>query len=139
MFMFLNSPTQSLDISLRVKYEVGYCLVLASTGHLKCFECSDVGHKRFACAHYEQWTEGTGKAAAARAELAADGLSGHTPQNQPEADKATRSVRKQTNEARTEISENEERKEINTLGKDGAGSGAAVEAEPGLSKHVGFS
>ena len=53
VYMFLDSPTQSLDVSFRVKYEGGYYMVYASS-NTKCFECGDVGHKRFACPHKKQ-------------------------------------------------------------------------------------
>lgn len=44
VFMYLDPPMQSLDISFRVKHG-GYYLVYASSGLMKCFECGDVGHK----------------------------------------------------------------------------------------------
>ena len=50
-FMFLSSPTQTLDVSFKVKYEGAYYTVYASTGSMKCFECGDVGHKRASCPH----------------------------------------------------------------------------------------
>lgn len=54
VFMFLDTPTNSLDISFKVKYEGGYYTVFASSGSMKCFECGDVGHKRLNCPHREQ-------------------------------------------------------------------------------------
>lgn len=45
--MFLDSPTQTLEVSFRVRHGDGYYVVYAS----KCFECGDVGNKRFACPH----------------------------------------------------------------------------------------
>lgn len=38
VFMFLESPTQTLDVSCRVKYEEGSYMVYASSGNMKCFE-----------------------------------------------------------------------------------------------------
>ena len=49
--LFLDSPTQSLEVSFRVKHGEGHFMVYASSGSMKCFECGDVGHKRYACAH----------------------------------------------------------------------------------------
>ena len=49
VFMFLNCPSQTLDVSLRVKHGEGHYMVYASTGSMKCFECEDVGHKWTAC------------------------------------------------------------------------------------------
>lgn len=54
VFMLLDSPTQSLEVSFKVKHEGGYYTVYASSGSSKCFECGDVGHKRSACPHREQ-------------------------------------------------------------------------------------
>ena len=51
VFMFLESPSQTLDISFRVKHDEGFYMVYASSGNMKCFECGDVGHKRIACPH----------------------------------------------------------------------------------------
>jgi hypothetical protein len=65
VFMFLDSPTQTLDVSFRVKHGDGFYMVYASSGQFKCFECGDVGHKRFACPHRQQ--------GAARSADAADG------------------------------------------------------------------
>ena len=51
VFMFLEPPTQTLDVSFRVKYEEQSYMVHASSGTMKCFECGDVGHKPTACPH----------------------------------------------------------------------------------------
>ena len=51
VFMFLDAPSQTLDVSFRVKYGEGSYMVYASSGQMKCFECGDVGHKRHACPH----------------------------------------------------------------------------------------
>ena len=45
-FMFLNCPSQTLDVSFRVKHRKGQYMVYASTGSMRCFECGDVGHTR---------------------------------------------------------------------------------------------
>jgi len=54
VFMFLDSPTQTLEVSFRVKHRDGFYIVDTSSGQLKCFECGDVGHKRFVCPHKRQ-------------------------------------------------------------------------------------
>ena len=54
VFMFLDSPTQTLEVSFRVKHGDGSYMVYASSGQLKCFECGDVGHKRYTCPHKQQ-------------------------------------------------------------------------------------
>ena len=74
-FMLLDSPTNTLEVSFRVKYGDGHYMVYASSGSLKCFECGDVGHKRFSCPHKQRPDEVAGdgsgaKAAAAHAEAA---------------------------------------------------------------------
>ncbi|XP_056871094.1 uncharacterized protein LOC130515087 isoform X2 [Takifugu flavidus] len=48
-FMFLTCPSQTLDVSFRVRH--GHYMVYASSGSMRCFECGDVGHKRVACPH----------------------------------------------------------------------------------------
>ncbi len=52
--MFLDSPTQSLDVSFKDKARGGYYTVYASSGSMICFECEDVGHKRLTCPHRQQ-------------------------------------------------------------------------------------
>ena len=42
--MFLTSPSQTLDVSFRVRHEEGNYMVYGSSGSMKCFECGDVGH-----------------------------------------------------------------------------------------------
>ncbi|KAK2902533.1 hypothetical protein Q8A73_012279 [Channa argus] len=54
VFMFLDSSTQTLDVSFRVKHGDGSYMLYASSGNMKCFECGDVGHKRLACPHKQQ-------------------------------------------------------------------------------------
>lgn len=51
IFMILDSPTQTLDVSFRVKDGTRWYMVYATTGSLRCFECGDIGHKRHACPH----------------------------------------------------------------------------------------
>lgn len=51
--MFLVSHSQTLEASFRVKYGDGSYTVHASSGQLKCLECSDVARKRVACPHGE--------------------------------------------------------------------------------------
>lgn len=54
VFMFLESPTQSLDVSFNIKHGGEYYMVYASSGTMKCFEFRDVGHKHLTCPHREQ-------------------------------------------------------------------------------------
>ena len=49
--MFLTCPSQTLDVSFRVRRGEGNYMVYASSGSMKCFECGDVGHRRAACPH----------------------------------------------------------------------------------------
>ncbi|KAJ4940788.1 hypothetical protein JOQ06_027080, partial [Pogonophryne albipinna] len=49
VFMFLDCTSQTLDVSFRIKYEEGFYMVYVSAGSVKCFGCSDVGHKRITC------------------------------------------------------------------------------------------
>ena len=48
VFMFLDSRTQTLEVSFRVKHGVGSYMVYASSGQMKCFECGDVGQREAA-------------------------------------------------------------------------------------------
>ncbi|CAB1440023.1 unnamed protein product [Pleuronectes platessa] len=70
--MFLESPTNTLEVSFRVKHGDGHYMVYASSGSLKCFECGDVGQKRSSCPHKQRSGEaagdGSGSAAAAARE-----------------------------------------------------------------------
>ncbi|CAG5919986.1 unnamed protein product [Menidia menidia] len=54
VFMFLESPTQTQEVSFRVKEGEGLYMVYASSGHMKCLECGDVGQKRSACPNKQQ-------------------------------------------------------------------------------------
>uniref|UniRef100_A0A0F8C3I3 CCHC-type domain-containing protein n=1 Tax=Larimichthys crocea TaxID=215358 RepID=A0A0F8C3I3_LARCR len=68
--MFLTCPSQTLDVSFRVRHGEGHYMVYASTGSMKCFECEDVGHKRVACPHRP--ADGRGQTAAVSGEEAAE-------------------------------------------------------------------
>ncbi|CAI5685842.1 unnamed protein product [Oreochromis niloticus] len=57
-FMYLNDPSQTLEVSFKVRYENGLYTVYASAGSMKCFECGDVGHKRSSSPHKEQEVRG---------------------------------------------------------------------------------
>ena len=39
VFMFLTCPSQTLEVSFRVKHGEGHYMVYASTGSVRCFEC----------------------------------------------------------------------------------------------------
>lgn len=47
--MFLTSPERTLEISFRVNNGENSYMLYASTDNLKCFECGNLGHKRFSC------------------------------------------------------------------------------------------
>ncbi|KAI4903630.1 hypothetical protein NFI96_023427 [Prochilodus magdalenae] len=49
VFMFLTSPDKTLEVSFRVPHGDSSYMVYASTDSLRCFECGDIAHKRFAC------------------------------------------------------------------------------------------
>lgn len=55
VFMFLSEP--NMDVSFKVWYERKPRTLYASTGSMRCFECGDIGHKRFSCPHKEQNNE----------------------------------------------------------------------------------
>lgn len=55
--MFLDSPENTMDVSFRVRHDGRTFMVYASTGHLRCFECGDLGHKKFTCPHREHAAE----------------------------------------------------------------------------------
>ena len=44
VFMFLDSATQTLEVSFRVKHGNGSYMVYTSSGQNQCFECGDVGY-----------------------------------------------------------------------------------------------
>eukprot|EP00064_Thunnus_orientalis_P002639 superscaffoldBa00000199_g2646 len=54
VFMFLDSPIQSLKVAFTMKHGDGSYMVYASSGQLKCFECGDVCYKHFACSQTQQ-------------------------------------------------------------------------------------
>ncbi|KAI7795316.1 hypothetical protein IRJ41_014493 [Triplophysa rosa] len=51
VYMFLNSQERTLEVSFRVTHGKDSFMVYASTENMRCFECGDLGHKRFACPH----------------------------------------------------------------------------------------
>ncbi len=60
VYMFLESPDRTLNVSFRIKYEGGSYMIYATTGSLRCFECGDVGHKRQMCPHKDRGQENIG-------------------------------------------------------------------------------
>lgn len=60
VYMFLESPDRTLNVSFRIKYEGGSYMIYATTGSLRCFECGDVGHKRQMCPHKDRGQESIG-------------------------------------------------------------------------------
>ena len=41
VFMFLNCPSQTLDVSFRVRHGQGQYMAYARKGSMRCFECAD--------------------------------------------------------------------------------------------------
>lgn len=58
--MFLTSPDKTLDVSFRVSHGDSSYMLYASTDSLRCFECGDIGHKRFVCPHKQRAEENQG-------------------------------------------------------------------------------
>ncbi len=61
VYMFLNSPERTLEVSFRVTHGENSFMVYASTASLKCFECGDLGHKRFMCPHRDEQRPSTSR------------------------------------------------------------------------------
>ncbi|XP_026109591.1 zinc finger CCHC-type and RNA-binding motif-containing protein 1-like [Carassius auratus] len=61
VFMFLNSPDRTLEVSFRVNHGENSYMVYASTENLKCYECGVLGHKRFACPHKDDQRASTSR------------------------------------------------------------------------------
>lgn len=60
LYMFLTSPDKTLDVSFRVSHGDSSYMLYASTDSLRCFECGDIGHKRFVCPHKQRAEENQG-------------------------------------------------------------------------------
>lgn len=60
IYMFLSSPTRTLDVSFWISHEESLYMVYTSTETLRYFECGDIGHKRFTCPHKAPNTEEEG-------------------------------------------------------------------------------
>lgn len=54
VFMFLNAQSKELDISFRIQQGDSSYMIFATTDSLRCFECGDLGHKKFTCPHKKQ-------------------------------------------------------------------------------------
>lgn len=59
--MFLTSPERTLEVSFRVNQGDNSYMIYASTEILKCFECGDIGHKRFTCPHKDDQQPSTSR------------------------------------------------------------------------------
>lgn len=55
--MLLISQEKTLDVSFRVNDGDSSYVLYASTESLRCFECGDIGHKRFSCPHKKRSEE----------------------------------------------------------------------------------
>ncbi len=62
IYMFLNSPERTLEISFRVTHGESSFMIYASTDSMRCFECGDLGHKRFTCPHKNEQSASTSRA-----------------------------------------------------------------------------
>ena len=47
--MFLEDPSQTLDVSFKVKHGDSYYTVYVNTCSLRCFQSGDLGYKIYAC------------------------------------------------------------------------------------------
>lgn len=56
--MFLNAQSESLDILFRIQHGDGSYMIFAMIDSLRCFECGDLGHKKFTCPHKKQSENG---------------------------------------------------------------------------------
>lgn len=63
--MFLTSPTRTLEVSFRVTHGENSYMVYASTESLRCYECSNLGHKSFACPNRDDQRPSTSTASGA--------------------------------------------------------------------------
>jgi len=54
VFMFLNAPSKTLEISFRIQHGDSSYMIFATTESMRCFDCGDLGHKRFTCPHKKQ-------------------------------------------------------------------------------------
>lgn len=54
VFMFLNAQSKELDISFRIQHGDSSYMIFATTDSLRCFDCGDLGHKKFTCPHKKQ-------------------------------------------------------------------------------------
>lgn len=61
VYMFLNSPERTLEVSFRVTHGDNSFMVYASTESLKCFICGDLGHKRFTCPRRDEQRASTSR------------------------------------------------------------------------------
>lgn len=62
VFMFLDSPAQTLDISLRITHDNKSYMIYATTGSPRCFLCGDLGHIRVQCPKQPADSSSTGNA-----------------------------------------------------------------------------
>ena len=70
-YMFLDSPTQELDVSFKVKHDNSHYMIYANAGSMRCFQCGMFGHKRLACPQTQRAEAEAAQAAAEGAAAAA--------------------------------------------------------------------
>ncbi len=62
IYMFLNSPECTLEVSFHVTHGESSFMIYASTDSMRCFECGDLGHKRLTCPHKKEQRASTSRA-----------------------------------------------------------------------------
>lgn len=109
VLMFLSSQDRNLEVSFRVNHMDNSYMVYASTESLKCFECGELGHKRFACPHKDDQRAST-----------SDVISGDVNNigiNNQQTSESDEQRNEEQNEGATEQDKMEEVSEINVIAK----------------------
>ena len=137
--MFLTCPSQTLDMSFRVRHGEGNYMVYARSGSMKCFECGDVGHRWAACPHRPAGGR-TQTAAVAGDEAAATESDGGQASNRQTEEKAAETAAVDSSAALEERpGATEETEEVQTAGEEvrGGHSGGGQAAESDQSQAAG--
>ncbi|KAK7921820.1 hypothetical protein WMY93_008722 [Mugilogobius chulae] len=107
-FMYLNDPSGTLELSFAVKWENRHYTLYVSSGHMRCFECGDVGHKRASCPHREPRAgESEREAGAAEPQGVTQGET-QTEQEQPGPSGAAEAQAEAEMPSETQVNENAE-------------------------------
>ncbi|KAF7656895.1 hypothetical protein LDENG_00035020, partial [Lucifuga dentata] len=123
VFMYLKGADTELHVSFTVKHGEGVYVVFASTDSLRCFECGDIGHKRFACPHQEdrrQTRQGGVEEEGGRGGVAEENhQEGGVEEEEKEQDGSFVDTEAQNSEV-------EERVEVEKIAEDNTGEGVLV-------------